>query len=356
MRRRAVLGAIGALALAPAYAYAGHDEDALLDAIDLDGAPGAAIGVVRAGRIVVLGGRGRRGPFDARTPGADTVFEIGSLTKTFTACLVFALAADGLLDIDAPIAAYVDDLPPTWRDRSLASLLAHTGGLPEYLDATNFRTLMPQALTPREIVAIAADRPLAFAAGTRHVYSNTGYVLLGMAAEAVGGASYWTQLDTRFFRPAGMTRTGPRTQVQAGDDVATGRFWTGVDWDDVPPPAAPSATFSAGGLVSTARDLARWAIALDAGQLVDASTRARMWRRASLADGTAIDWGLGWKIEGSSERPVVAHGGGTAGFSCWFRRDIAARLTTIVLTNQNGRADPALMSDALEAALQSQSR
>lgn len=347
MRRRAFLQAIGSAALMPAFARATEGDPRLIDTLDLAGAPGVAIGVVHAGRIVAIEGRGRRGPADVHTPGPDTVFEIGSLTKTFTAGLIAVLASEGRLDIDAPIGRYVDDLPHAWRDRRLAALLSHTGGLPEYLDAGNFRTLMPQALTPREIVAIAAARPVVFAAGTRHAYNNTGYVLLGMAAEAVGGASFWSQLRARFFAPAGMTRTGPRTTVRDDGDVACGRFWDGAAWDDSPPLAAPGATFSAGGLVSTAHDLARWAVALDAGQILAPALRARMWRPAHLVDGTPIDWGLGWKIEGTGENPVVAHGGGTAGFSCWLRRDIAAGLTTIALTNQNGRADPATMTDAL---------
>lgn len=103
MRRRAFLQAIGSAALMPAFARATDGDPRLIDTLDLAGAPGVAIGVVHAGRIVAIEGRGRRGPADVHTPGPDTVFEIGSLTKTFTAGLIAVLASEGRLDIDASI-------------------------------------------------------------------------------------------------------------------------------------------------------------------------------------------------------------------------------------------------------------
>ncbi|MDQ8028858.1 MAG: serine hydrolase domain-containing protein [Brevundimonas sp.] len=360
MHRRSFLTRTAALAALPAAGCATADPHAgvevnrgavLLAAIDLNGAPGAALGVVRAGRVVALGGKGRRGPQDAVVPDADTVFEIGSLTKTFTASLIFELEAEGRLDASRTIGDYVLALPEAWRGRTLESLLSHTSGLPEYLDAGNFLELMPRDLPPRDLIALAAAKPVDFESGARHAYSNTGFVLLGMAAEAVGGASYWDQIETRFLRPAGMTRTGPRGRIRPDSNMASGRFWDGESWNDHPPISAPGSTFSAGGLTSTARDLTRWAAAIDRGAVLSPHARRRIWRPAHLADGSPAGWGYGWVVEQVEGRTLASHGGGTAGFSCWFRRDIEAELTTVVLTNQNGRADPLEMTDQVLAAL-----
>lgn len=355
MRRRSVLKAAVGLAasgIGGCATWPHRDETtAMIDAVDLDGAPGASIAVVRARRIVALGGKGVRGPHDPVAPGADTIFEIGSLTKTFTASLIFELEAEGRLNVNAPIGTYVPELPDAWRPVTLAALLSHTSGLPEYLDQSNFQDLIGRDLTPREIVAIAADKPVTFAAGSRHAYNNTGFILLGMAAETVGGESYWDQLNRRFFRPARMDRTGPRDRLRLDANWAKGRFWTDDAWDDNPPVSAPGALFAAGGLSSTARDLARWAVALDRGALLAPRARDRMWRPAALADGTAAGWGHGWMVEQDASGTVVSHGGGTAGFSCWMRRDIETPLTTIVLTNQNGRADPLMMTNQMVTAL-----
>jgi CubicO group peptidase (beta-lactamase class C family) len=107
----------------------------------------------------------------------------------------------------------------------------------------------------------------------------------------------------------------------------------------------------AGGLLSTAADLCRWSTALDQGKILNAQVRRRMWTPAKLRDGGPAGWGYGWQVETRNGRTIVAHGGGTAGFSCWYRRDTTALLSTIVLTNQNGRADPKTMTDALLLSL-----
>lgn len=322
-----------------------------LGAVHLDGAPGVALGVVQGGRLLALGGAGRRGPDDPASPGGDTVFEIGSLTKTFTAALIFELEAEGRLETAAPVGRYLPDLPDAWRPIPLHRLLSHTSGLPEYLDAGNFLELMPRDLTPPDLVNIAAAKPMAFQPGARHAYNNTGFVLLGMVAERVGARNYWEQLRHRFFRPVGMVRTGPGGRDAIDADQAAGSFWDGANWDHDPPISAPGSTFSAGGLRSTAHDLCRWAQALDRGEVLGQRTRERMWRPATLQDGSPAGWGHGWVVEGNAPGRVVAHGGGTAGFSCWLRRDLSRELTTVVLTNQNGRADPLEMTNRLVTRL-----
>lgn len=82
---------------------------------------------------------------------------------------------------------YVKDLPCCWKGLTLSQFLSHASGLPEYLNETNFRTLMPQDLGPRDIVAMAADLPLRFGVGERHEYNNLDFILLGMPMEAVTG-------------------------------------------------------------------------------------------------------------------------------------------------------------------------
>lgn len=354
MIRRSFLGLLGGLPLISAAGCATLSDPrsrTLLEGLETDGAPGVAVAAIQAGRTLALGGKGALDRDPALAPGPDTVFEIGSLTKTFTACLVFELADEGGLAIEAPIGTYVPDLPEAWRPLRLDQLLSHTSGLPNYINADNFFELMPRDLAPRDLVAMAADKPFVFAPGERHEYNNTGFVLLGMAAEAVTGRVYWDELEQRFFRPAGMRSTGPRGRVRPGADAASGHFWNGEHWDEHPPFSAPGSTWSAGGLLSTARDLSRWAVALDQNRIVNARVRERMWRPATLANGQPAGWGYGWQVETVDGRRVVSHGGGTAGFSCWLRRETETPLTTVVLTNQNGRADPLTITGRLLAAL-----
>lgn len=349
--RRGVLGGIVATSLfTPRPASAVGSGQTLMSRISLDGAPGIAVGAVRNGRVLAAAGAGSADGAGS-IPNARTVFEIGSLTKTFTASLIFQLQEEGRLRIEAPIGAYVPDLPDAWRGLQLSQLLSHTSGLPEYLNQDNFRTLMPLELTPRQIIALASERPMGFGPGERHEYNNTGFILLGLAAEAVTGRAYWDLLQQRFFRPAGMASTGPRGRVRCTTNCAAGHFWTEGRYDNGPPRSAAGSTWSAGGLLSTAADLNRWSVALDRGRLLSAGVRRNMWREATLTDGQPAGWGYGWEVETVGGKTIVAHGGGTAGFSCWYRRDLSEPLSTIVLTNQNGRADPKVMTEQLVAAL-----
>ncbi len=349
--RRGVLGALAATALpVPSRVSARSPEPNAVTALSLDGSPGLAAGVVRRGRTLVVGGKGIADTVRGKSVDRDTIFEIGSLTKTFTASLIFQLQEEGRVRIDAPVGNYVPDLPTSWRGLLLSQLLSHTAGLPEYLDADNFRSLMPRNLAPADIVALVAGHPMPFAPGTQHQYNNTGFILLGMVAEAVTGKRYWDELHRRFFVPSGMRSTGPRGR-QRPERLANGHFWDGGRYDE-PPYSAPGSTWSAGGLLSTAADLNRWSIALDQGNILSAGARRRMWTPATLLNGEPAGWGYGWEVETVEGRTIVAHGGGTAGFSCWYRRDTAALLSTIVLTNQNGRADPKTMTNALLSALE----
>lgn len=352
LSRREIVGvlAIAPLALPRASSALVQERD-LISSLPLDGAPGAAVAIISKGRVAAIGGAGTADEQGRMPPDGRTIFEIGSLTKTFTACLIFQLQEQGLLRIERPIGTYVPDLPNTWQDLRLSQLLSHTSGLPEYLDQNNFRSLLPQNLKPRQILSLVADRPMRFAAGERREYNNTGFVLLGMAAEAVTGKNYWDELERRFFVPAGMTSTGPSDRMKRPDRRASGHFWEGEKYEVDPPRSAPGSTWSAGGLLSTARDIARWSIALDRYAILSENVRRQMWTPAHLSNGQPAGWGYGWEIETDGGRTIVAHGGGTAGFSCWYRRDVSRSLSTIVLTNQNGRADPQTMTTALLARM-----
>lgn len=355
--RRHVLVALTTAPLVTAMpALATGKEHDLIFRLSLDGSPGLAAGVVRHGHVVAAGGKGLAFDSSYKAPDENTVFEIGSLTKTFTASLIFQLQEEGRLHIEAALGDFLADLPAAWRALPLSMLLSHTSGLPEYLNAGNFRMLMPQALQPTQIVSLVADQALRSVPGTKHEYCNTGFILLGMVAEAVTRSSYWDELHRRFFIPADMRSTGPRDRLRHLSRLASGRFWSGDAWDEHPPVSAPGSTWAAGGLLSTASDMNRWSIALDRGQILSSEVRRNMWKPATLANGTPAGWGYGWLVEAEGARTIVSHGGGTAGFSCWYRRDVSAELSTIVLTNQNGRADPKTMTDALLASMGKSSR
>lgn len=127
MKRRSFVGLAASLALFPQAirAATGFRSGGLIDTVDLNGAPGLSLAVVSAGKTIEIGGKGQKGFDHPSVPGADTLFEIGSLTKTFTASLIFELEAERQLDVDAPVGAYLPNLPRPWRNVTLSMLLSH---------------------------------------------------------------------------------------------------------------------------------------------------------------------------------------------------------------------------------------
>ncbi len=306
--------------------------------------PGMAAVLVDRGRITEMASAGRRNDAGDAPIERHTVFELGSITKVFTALLIFRLRHRGLLDVDAPIGRYVDDLPAAWQPIALSRLLSHTSGIPNYLNEGNFLKLMPVDSPPRDLLAMVAQAPLDFAPGTRHAYSNTNYILLGLAIEQVTGADYWQFLHDEILGPLDMRTAGPR---HAGDRriIAQGHLYQDGHWLD-PPITAPGSAWAAGGLLASIGDMARFAVGLDQGKLLSDALLRQMWRDTPLADGATAGWGAGWELADGGQ--VVGHGGGTAGFTGYLRHVPALRRTVVVLINRAGDINPQGIAERLD--------
>jgi D-alanyl-D-alanine carboxypeptidase len=263
----------------------------------------------------------------ATTP--ETVFEIGSITKQFTAACILLLVEDRKLSLEDRISKHLHWTPASWSNVTVRHLLTHTSGIKSYTGLDGFE--VRRHLTQEQFVRAIAAYPLEFQPGDNLKYCNTGYNLLGFIIENLSGGSYWSFLKTHVLDPLGMSSTGGRTPSlivtnRAAGYEQTNNVWINRDYDltDV---------FSAGAIVSTTGDLARWNNSLDTGALLTAESRQQMWTPARLNDGTTTEYGLGWRIEKFGGRASVGHGGATSGFSASLQRFPEDRLAVIVLTN-----------------------
>lgn len=276
-----------------------------------------------AGVSVALEHRGRsvaiaRGYADLEhlTPVApDTVFEIGSITKQFTAVAVLQLVAEGKLDLDAPLARYLPELPKRWEPILVRQLLNHTSGIPSYTgDEQHWKMLRPFAVEPERLLELVQLAPLDFEPGTRFAYSNTGYVLAGLLIEAVSGQPYAGYLRRFVLKRAELEETfacPSRRLVRGraqGYQLVEGVLQHAEYLD-------PSNAFAAGDLCSTARGLVRWQRALWAGQVLDAASLQRLTRLDKLADGTTSNYAFGLRVGELQGHRVFFHGGGISGFT-----------------------------------------
>ena len=291
-------------------------------------APSLVGAVVREGQLVWTGARGDTD--DGQTPGADTQYRIGSLTKTFTAVLVMRLRDEGLLDLGDPLAKHLE--VPEAEGVTVAQLLAHTSGLAAEARGPWWERT-PGALR-QDTADLFGERPLVHPAGRRHHYSNTGFALLGALVERLRGAPWGEVLAREVLEPLGMTRTSlaPRAPHAEG--------WAVHPWADVllPEPAEDTGRMApAGQLWSTAADLARFAAFLLDGddRVLGAATLAEMRTPGAPPEGRDWDggYGLGVQLARREGRFLHGHVGSMPGFlaALWVSTD--DRLAGIALAN-----------------------
>ncbi|MEO6327070.1 MAG: serine hydrolase [Thermoanaerobaculia bacterium] len=294
--------------------------------------PGLSVAVIRNGKVELAKGYGSASLELAVPAGPQTVYEIGSVTKMFTATAVLQQMEDGKLGLDDLVSRYVSGLPSGWSRVTLRHLLTHTSGIKSFTSVPKFQKEVEKDYTPRELVALVEGTPLEFLPGERWSYSNTGYALLGMVLEQVSGKPYGTLLEERIFRPLKMTSTRVNDRASIIKNRAAG-YTLEQDKLQNPVPTRLSQAFGAGTLVSTVTDLALWDAALSSEKLLKASSLAQMWTPARLADGSEATYGFGWGVNAVAKHRVLTHGGGISGFGADFLRFPDDKVTVIVLMN-----------------------
>jgi len=306
--------------------------------------PGLSIAVVRNGKIIKEAGYGLANVEHNVAVTPQTIFQSGSIGKQFTAALVMLLAQDGKLTIDAPLSDYLPDVPQTWRGITIRHLLTHTAGLAEEDRSQDLR----KDFTEEELWHAISRVPLQSAPGEKWAYSNLGYQVLGIVCSRVGGKFYGDQLRERIFIPAGMqTRMISERDIvphrAAGYDRVDGML-RNQEW------VSPSVNSTAdGSLYLTARDLARWSIALEGDKVLSTAIKQASWTPARLNDGSATMYGYGWMVGDEKGHRFVQHGGAWQGFTSQITRYVDDRLAVVVLANRSG-ANPAQIADLVAGA------
>ena len=253
-------------ALARERAPAQSPFQAAIQQLVTDGVPGA-IGYARDGGTVTVAASGLA-DLATKTPIAvgDRV-RVGSLTKTFVATVVLQLAAEHLLSISDTVSRWLPGLVPGGAGITIRELLQHTSGIYSYTNDPGFLQALfsdpTRVWRPAELVRIAVAHPPVFPPGTSLAYSNTDYVLLGMIIQAATGHPVGQQLQARIFTPLGLRDTYlPYANPHLRTPYAHG-YLLGQPGATGPADATvfgPSWAGAAGGIVSTAADLARFTL------------------------------------------------------------------------------------------------
>lgn len=274
----------------------------------------------------------------------DAKFRLGSLTKQFTATLVLLLQQDGKLNVNDPVSKYLTDAPAAWAKITLANLLGHTSGIPNFTGFKEFSTWCMSPHTPAEEIAFFKDKPLDFEPGSNFAYSNSNYIVLGVVIEKVSGRKYGDLLRERIFDPLGMKDTGLDSDDLVLPKRAEG-YHPGPHGVEVARSESMTIPFSAGALYSTTGDLLKWEHGLFAGKILNADSRKLM---TSPGKG---DYGFGVFIQTKDGVRIVSHGGGIEGFNTQLEYAPEKQIVVVVLSNVNGGAPDAMGGQLMDTVL-----
>src|SRR5215510_7671132 len=218
--RFAALALLLALAtLAPtavAHAASQANADRALDAAlfrfasEEGGPPGIAVMVQRES-APVLHTAGVADITTGRTITMDDAMRLASVAKAFSGAAALALVGNGRLTLDTTIGTVRPDLPATWKGITVAQLLQHTSGIPDFTDSKEFRAALVESLQvappPVGLLSYVADDPLLFTPGSRYKYSNSDNIVIGLMVESTTGQSYADALRPLVYAPLGLTAT-----------------------------------------------------------------------------------------------------------------------------------------------------
>lgn len=325
-------------ALAPAKAEA--IEALISAAMTRLGIPGLSAAVVTERRLRWSAAYGTADLENFVPAKTETVYRLASVTKPITATAVLQLVESGKVDLDAPIQRYVPAFPPKQWPVTVRHLLSHQSGIRNWTDEEFHNTRHFDTLA--ESLAVFKDDPLLFEPGTRTQYTSLGYNLMGAVVEGVSGKPFLEYLRERVFVPAGMPSA-------RGDDVraiipnrAAGYQMTPAGELRNSPMSDTSNRTAGGGLVATAEDVARFAIAFQRATLLKPSTVQAAYGRQRTNDRKMTGYGLGWIIGQAGTRREVYHTGGQPRVSTVLYMVPREGLAVVLLCNLEGVSEPLL--------------
>jgi len=299
--------------------------------------PGLSLAVIDHGRTVKLKSYGKANLETGTPMTPDSVIQIGSLTKSFTAAAIMLLVQDHKVGLDDPISRYLPGAPAAWRDISVRQLLNHSSGLAMDGVATTSKTVLAD-FSEAEFFASATAMPLQAPPGTAFAYSNLGYDLLSIIVSRVSGQPYGDFLQTRIFGPAGMSATRIIDRTAIVPNQAQGYLWTRGELR-LCLPYSPTRFRGSASLQSTLRDLMRWDAVLSGDTLLAADGRKQMWTSGIRKDGKTTGYGFGWEVSQVNSHPLITHNGAMNGFLSSLQIYPDDHVTVIVTLNQNDLAE-----------------
>ena len=261
----------------------------------------------------------------------ENVFEIGSITKQFTAVGILMLLEEGKLSLDDEITKYIPDYPTQETTITIQHLLTHTSGIKSYTSIPTLRDFARKDISITELIDSFKNEPMDFKPGEKYLYNNSGFILLGYIIEKVSGMSYPDFLQKRIFDVLKMNNSLFGSKYTIVKNRAAGyqkqETYLNADYISMTIPHA------AGSIMSSVDDMFIWNKAVRNNTLISKESLAKAFTNYTLNNGDNINYGYGWSINSINDVPVIEHGGGIFGYTTQGIYVPSKNVYVIILTN-----------------------
>lgn len=305
--------------------------------------PGLAILVTKDSRVVYRKGYGLANLENETPVKGDTIFYTASVSKQFTAMAIMMLAEAGKLSYDDPLTKFFPKFPDYAKKITVKHLLYHTSGLPDYIEVFKDKENLTDsvAVTKKAIEVLAKQKEPDFEAGTKHEYSNSGYLVLAGIVEQVSGQDFPTFVKEKIFKALEMKDSFVvMTSKDLPEKLARGYKLKNSNYKDVEfGKNSLDLCYGDGGILTNVQDMYKWDQALYTDKLVKADTLKLAFSPGTLDNGEKIDYsdgwgyGFGWAIGDIVGQELITHSGSWYGWATIIARVPSKNLSVVIFAN-----------------------
>lgn len=300
--------------------------------------------VAKNGKVLLNKGYGYKNKVEQVYNDTSTIYQIGSITKTFTAAIILRLQDEKMLSLNDKITKYIADYP-NGDDITIENLLTHTSGIFEYLQSKEYaKENFIKPISIGTLISFFKSQKRLFKSGEKFSYTNSGYILLAFIIEKITGKKYEQVVRDVIFEPLQMTHSGfdlrnlnDSNKAINYDNINKKRLISEPVFDSTHAPGC-------GNIYSTATDLYKWDRALYGNKIVSQSFLQKAYIPYKAK------YGYGWFIDSSYSKFNVFHGGGTPGFHSHIQRFINDDVCIVLLSN-NAYCDLSEITNRLAAII-----
>lgn len=305
--------------------------------------PGAVFLAVKNGKVIYRKAFGMANLEMNVKMKSGSVFEIGSMTKQFTAVSILMLAEQGKLQLNDKITKYIPDYPMDGNVITIHHLLTHTSGIKDFTSMKSIKDIARRDLSPKELVDFFKNEPIDFKPGEQYKYCNSGYVLLGYIIEIVSGQTYEDFITQTIFKKVGMENSYYASHDKIIKNRVSGyrekEGFVNANYISF------SIPYASGSIMSTVDDLMKWQNAINANVLLSPTYTEKAFINYQLNNGTNIDYGYGWHLEKVKNKIVREHGGSIFGFKSMGVYEPTEQIYVVGLSNCDCNSPTAITKD-----------